>query len=64
MNSSKLIDYAILTGISGLDHTYMKSNDPAFFWACWGGRSADWKDLAVHVATPQSHSLSIWLDLT
>jgi hypothetical protein len=33
---SKLTGYAIPTVIPGADHTYVKSDDPAFSWGCWG----------------------------
>ncbi len=41
---SILTGYAIPTGIFGTDHTYAKSDNPAFTWPCWG-RSADGREI-------------------
>lgn len=41
---SKLRGYAISTGFLGTDHTYVKSDKPAFSWPCWG-RDAGGKEI-------------------
>lgn len=41
---SILTGYAIPTGFLGTDHTYVKSDNPAFTWACWG-RSAGGREI-------------------
>ncbi len=65
---STLRGYAIKTVVPGADHTYVKCDDPAFCWPCWGRDSggkeicsgSGYASVADCISQPSSHASIIY----
>jgi hypothetical protein len=61
---SILKGYAVATGAPGADHTYVKCDNPAFSWPCWGRDSggkeicsgSGYASVADCISQPSSHA--------